>query len=337
MGWVGVDLFMVLSGFLVSGLLFAEYKKFGNVKPMLFLIRRGFKIYPMFYASITITTIYLLFINKSIPVQTKVSLLISEIFFLQNYLPAFWGHHWSLALEEHFYLLLSFLVFVLVRLSNLENRRLFYGLTVAIFVGCLIIRLTTNLYISPESANFTQTHLRLDSLFAGSFIAYLHHFRLESLTAFFYRFKRFLYIMAIVPLFFVPFWSVLNSFFIKTVGFTLIYLAFACLLLIFLFTPAVSEKLKRILTKNGYAIFTTIGFYSYGIYLFHEYLIRILSAEPYLAEPQFDSPRIFTKWAVASFLIYFAGSIVIGIFASKIIEKPFLNLRDKFFPRRISN
>ena len=49
MGWVGVDLFFVLSGFLVSGLLFKEYLKHGNIKPKRFLIRRGFKIYPVYY------------------------------------------------------------------------------------------------------------------------------------------------------------------------------------------------------------------------------------------------------------------------------------------------
>lgn len=45
-GWVGVDLFFVLSGFLVSGLLFEEYKKRGSLDLKRFLIRRGFKIYP---------------------------------------------------------------------------------------------------------------------------------------------------------------------------------------------------------------------------------------------------------------------------------------------------
>ena len=51
-GWVGVDLFFVLSGFLVSGLLFQEYQRHGKIRVGRFLIRRGFKIYPSFYVFI---------------------------------------------------------------------------------------------------------------------------------------------------------------------------------------------------------------------------------------------------------------------------------------------
>jgi peptidoglycan/LPS O-acetylase OafA/YrhL len=47
--WIGVDLFFVLSGFLVSGLLFREYRARGTVSAGRFLVRRGFKIYPPFY------------------------------------------------------------------------------------------------------------------------------------------------------------------------------------------------------------------------------------------------------------------------------------------------
>ena len=49
-GWVGVDLFFVLSGFLVSGLLFREYQRYGRIVAGRFLIRRGLKIYPGYYA-----------------------------------------------------------------------------------------------------------------------------------------------------------------------------------------------------------------------------------------------------------------------------------------------
>src|SRR5437867_3544975 len=48
-GWIGVDVFFVLSGFLVSGLLFADYKRYDHLFPIRFYIRRGFKIYPAFY------------------------------------------------------------------------------------------------------------------------------------------------------------------------------------------------------------------------------------------------------------------------------------------------
>ena len=48
-GWTGVDLFFVLSGFLISGLLFSEYKKRHAIDFKRFFIRRGLKIYPAFY------------------------------------------------------------------------------------------------------------------------------------------------------------------------------------------------------------------------------------------------------------------------------------------------
>ena len=62
-GWIGVDLFFVLSGFLISGLLFSEYKKRGAISFKTFFIRRGFKIYPAFYVFLLLTGLlaYLVF------------------------------------------------------------------------------------------------------------------------------------------------------------------------------------------------------------------------------------------------------------------------------------
>lgn len=56
-GWIGVDLFFVLSGFLVSGLLFREHEKFHELHIGHFLIRRGFKIYPPFWLLIGATVL----------------------------------------------------------------------------------------------------------------------------------------------------------------------------------------------------------------------------------------------------------------------------------------
>src|SRR6266478_1802599 len=54
-GWVGVDLFFVLSGFLISGLLFSEYKTRSSISFRRFFIRRGLKIYPAFYLFLFLT------------------------------------------------------------------------------------------------------------------------------------------------------------------------------------------------------------------------------------------------------------------------------------------
>mgnify|MGYP001205359475 CR=1 FL=1 len=61
-GWIGVDLFFVLSGFLVSMLLFKEVRIKGRLSIRHFLIRRGLKIYPSFYFFILVTVLYKIFI-----------------------------------------------------------------------------------------------------------------------------------------------------------------------------------------------------------------------------------------------------------------------------------
>src|SRR5262252_1494496 len=115
-GWVGVDLFFVLSGFLISGLLYSEYKKRGDISFRRFFIRRGMKIYPAFYVMLLATYVgQLLFWHA--PPQPFSSYL-REILFVQNYRFAIWGHTWSLAVEEHFYIALALLLLVLARYSS---------------------------------------------------------------------------------------------------------------------------------------------------------------------------------------------------------------------------
>src|SRR5215469_5547654 len=68
-GWAAVDVFFVLSGFLVSGLLFKEAKESGTVLLGRFLIRRGFKIYPAFWAMLAVTIIWSLWHHEVIPLK----------------------------------------------------------------------------------------------------------------------------------------------------------------------------------------------------------------------------------------------------------------------------
>jgi len=104
-GWIGVDLFFVLSGFLVSGLLFREFQRTGSASIKRFLIRRGFKIYPPFWVLIGATVVMRCWFEKT---GIQWSNLVGELLFLQNYYDCLWGHTWSLAVEEHFYFIYHF-------------------------------------------------------------------------------------------------------------------------------------------------------------------------------------------------------------------------------------
>src|SRR5439155_8723892 len=101
-----------LSGFLISRLLFTEYQKHGALRIGRFLIRRGFKIYPAFYVMLA-ATVAITAYHSHLPHGYLVKVL-TEAVYLQNYLPPVWGPTWSLAVEEHFYLLLAVAFFVMV-------------------------------------------------------------------------------------------------------------------------------------------------------------------------------------------------------------------------------
>ncbi len=333
MGWIGVDLFFVLSGFLVSSLLFTEYKLHGNIKPGLFLIRRGFKIYPLFYLSILLTFIQQMYFPHLylFPDSQKLFLndrgiligLFIEAFFLQSYFFGFWGHHWSLSVEEFFYFSLTLLIFYLIKKNKIGNAKLFTRMTIGVFIICLVMRIVSNILMPNSILNFTAFHLRLDSLFSGVFISYLYNFRREELEYFYQANKKWFWISILPLISFTPFIDVLDSVFIKTIGFTLIFLSFDILLMTFLFERKICDRLKRLLGKFLFGAIVKIGIYSYGIYLFHLYIVRYVTGENYN-----------NGWGIYSFLLYFFGAIILGIAMSRFVEIPMLHIRDRLFPKR---
>lgn len=299
-GWVGVDLFFVLSGFLVSGLLFNEHERYGEIRPGRFLIRRGFKIYPLFYLSLTVTFVLIAAYGWTDQLNWKghIVAVFSELFFLQSYLPGIWEHHWSLAVEEHFYISLA-LLFPLIRTRILK-------IAPFLFVGCLVLRI-----VHPH---FSWTHLRIDSLFMGVCLAYAHHH--GTLEGFYQRNKRWIIALCFIPIAFA-FTEPLPTNWTENIGFSLLYISFASLLMVFLYEDIQIPLIAK------------VGYYSYGIYVVHLYLMRYVLHNDYL----FPGPYVFEWNVIPSFLLFFFGAIFIGIATSYLIEKPILALRDKWFPK----
>ena len=105
-GWMGVDLFFVLSGFLIGGLLFDELERNKTLDVRRFIIRRIFKIWPAYF--VLVTFFFLWYFIKGYPFYNwPVTLaMLPNLAHLQNYVPTLAVHTWSLAVEEHFYLVL---------------------------------------------------------------------------------------------------------------------------------------------------------------------------------------------------------------------------------------
>lgn len=282
-GWLGVDLFFVLSGFLVSGLLFKELQRNGKIAIRRFYVRRGFKIYPAFY--------FLILASPLIVPAWKNYL--SEIFFYQNYIPntadqsylPVWGHTWSLAIEEHFYLLLPWVLILFLP----KRLPIIFAVTA---VSCLAGRL---LFAEPGEFIYL-THLRLDSLFFGVLLSYYHHYgSLEIIKNRPCVLSGFALLLLIA---FVPF----------TIAYTFAYLGFGVIMVNFLEFKA-----------RGFGFFSYLGAHSYSIYLWHE-AVRML------IRPLFPASE---KYALLLNIVWIGLAFAAGIIMAKLIELPFLTIRDR--------
>jgi peptidoglycan/LPS O-acetylase OafA/YrhL len=327
MGWIGVDLFFVLSGFLVSGLLFREFQKFGVINPKLFLIRRGFKIYPIYY--MTYIIYFLVLIMEG---NLKLQKVFFDVIFIQNYALG-WGYaypaSWSLAVEEHFYFGLTLMLWLmlnrkLIRFNDFSENR-FSTFEILLFTSLFfvfVLRIISNIEFPNQMVrNTTMSHLRIDSLLAGVLISYWYNFRKEKLVSFYLCHKKYLLLLSLLFLSFTPFIEYVFSFFIRTIGFSLLYIAFGILLIHFLVDSQINARINRIFSRVIVSIISKIGFCSYSIYVIHSfviYLVRFLNIENrYL-----------------SFLLVFVISVGVGFLMTYKIEKYFLNYRDKYFPSR---
>jgi peptidoglycan/LPS O-acetylase OafA/YrhL len=315
LSWIGVELFFVLSGFLVSGLLFDEHDATGRLDIPRFLLRRAFKIVPPFYFLVLVTLIVdAVFRGKIVWVH-----LVHDLLFLQSYRAGAWPHAWTLAVEVHFYLLLALLLYYLARTQSRPGAWL--ARLPWILSGLIAAEFALRLLNSTLRHHFNYdreiepTHLHLDVLAAGVLLRYVYQYRHRAL-AFLQRGRMpwaALGLLLVWPSALVwqphPAWLTALVPTCNALGFSLV----------------VFEATQFSYPERGWAHalawpFDYLGKHSYSIYLWH------LPVKEWLVDP------LVQDRGLPYLLALYAGSLAVGTLFSVALEMPVLHLRNRLFP-----
>lgn len=323
-GWSGVDLFFVLSGFLITSILVASRSEAHYFRR--FYGRRVLRIFPLYYAALVLG---LILIPSLLPQRTPQLLedAVAGQAWLWTYSLNFamvfgriggagvLGHFWTLAIEEQYYIFWPWIV------KTLSNRAMLLTCGVLV-IGALLLRIVwMALGLGWEGAyRFTLT--RVDAFGTGALIAFLvrtPRWR-KRLVAFgpYGLVAGFLVIGAIflaVPHFYPSEWVVV------TFGHSVLAAMFGCLVLIGLRDPA-----PRWLSGDA---LSALGRYSYGLYVWHWPLQRMLLAW-YAARPIQARPSAGLLDALTFLVTGMVGSALLGWASYQLLEQPFLRLKRYF-------
>ena len=330
-GFVGVDIFFVISGYLITGLISAEMHE-GTYSITKFYVRRARRIFPALFFMCAVTALLVLLFCLPSDAKRFSNALAAATLFGSNiyfYLTADYFaaaaetqpllHTWSLAVEEHFYLMLPLLFWVVTssaKRSRSSLQPILYvaaALTVVVFAVRIINWRRMPIYTHAD--HLTATHLRFDSLMFGVVLAYAFYLHPEKFAAIFSRWR--VPFLPIGAACFIPafVWPLGTNAFVHTAGFTLFQLGAGMLVVAALLLPAPTGYLPRLLAR--------LGAYSYSIYLWH--LAVIIHLMPALRLPLPFPIR---------FAVTFVVAMLVGVVLAKIIEMPALRLRDHWVPSR---
>jgi peptidoglycan/LPS O-acetylase OafA/YrhL len=266
-GWMGVDLFFVLSGFLITGILYDTAHLPNRVRN--FYARRSLRIFPIYYG------ILLLFLALTpvLGLHWKPGHLL-YFFYLSNMMPIFapglaspghWmmvGHLWSLAVEEQFYLVWPFIVW------HVRDRRTLLRVSLSIMAAALILRLVLVSRGVSYGYIFPILPTRIDTLVCGGIAALL--VRGSSPRCLPLRGVLLASGFASLALLFGMRFTTHGNQLLDTFGYTIIAICFACLVFS-------AQQGRGLIARIGrFHFLQFFGRYSYGLYLYHGLLFVFL-------------------------------------------------------------
>lgn len=322
-GIFGVELFFVLSGFLIGQILIKQFsKQFDMGSIYRFWLRRWFRTLPAYYVVLLI----LMIIKHHIPNNLVADL--PYFFFLQGFgTIQFFPVSWSLAIEEWFYLLLplTLLLFIRLKRSAFSKTSILKSL-IFLILFLILIRFAYVFIKIPafDSGLRKFTPLRFDSLLIGVLLAHIKIYFNDIYQLF--KSKK-LYIIS--SIFFVTTYIVLtatdimmsNVLFGGTIGITLINILTVFQLAFLEQSHTVNIRLPQI--KPLSIIVNLLSTYSYSLYLVHASVFYLFAT---IVQTQDISLMVLVQ------LLALVCSFIAAFILYSLLEKPFLRLRDSLVP-----
>lgn len=313
-GFLGVDLFFVLSGMLITGLLLNEQATTGRIALAKFYVRRSLRIFPLYYLVLAALTLY--FVAKvgasaSHPSEGFLRELPWHLSYTSNWVPmhSIMAISWSLSTEEQFYLVWPPLLACLGRWS-LWPLALFLGLNQLLNFGVLAA-------LWPALAA-AQAHLNiLQVTFTPILLGVLLAFALRSPC------REWLRRCTDGP---------------GLAGWALLLLLLACypgdmqgwprlafhLVATLVVAGIVLKPASRMVRALEWRPLAFIGTVSYGVYLLH--VIVLYATQRVLTRVQIDGQ------GVIAFIVCTAGTIALAALSYRVFERPLLRLKDRWQP-----
>jgi peptidoglycan/LPS O-acetylase OafA/YrhL len=322
-GWTGVDLFFVLSGFLISNQLFGEMQRRNTISLRIFYIKRCFRILPPY---LFILLIYIFF--PAFHERERLAPLWKMFTFTQNFnqdisVYGTFSHAWSLCVEEQFYFLFP-LTLLFIWLTRLKKKS--GWIIPAFFLLPLVLRwIIWTWFLAPiQGADefglnwyrwiYYPTYTRIDGLMAGIALAAVYRFRNYWLTPF-YRFANAISIVIFILLI-ISYFTIANGHSSNATifGFSGIALLYGLLTFAAIAPGSFLFRFKSFITKQ-------LAVYSYSIYLSHKGLIHL--SQIFFSGLGIDADGS-TMFLICT-IVCITGAFLIRI----CIEKPALMLRNE--------
>jgi peptidoglycan/LPS O-acetylase OafA/YrhL len=322
-GWTGVDLFFVLSGFLISTELFKELSKTRTLSLKNFFIKRSFRILP---AYLLIVGVY--FLIPAYHEREALPPLWRFLTFTQNFGLALdktgtFSHAWSLCVEEQFYLLLPLALLVISRLQISKDG--IYILGGLVVFGFIIRLLMWNRFVSPYADTddfviqwykyiYYPIYNRLDGLLTGIAIAALFHFK-PLLAARLTKYGN-LFLPAGLVILACAYILCMDAhgFYATIFGFPLIAFGYGLMVICAICPGSIMHRYSSPITAK-------LAGLSYGIYLTHKGIIHLV--QKYAGD--MGVPANSNPMLLLCLLFVLLGALLLQY----TVEKPFLKLRKR--------